>query len=185
MGNIVDVAHFAVPHLQTKRMLFREFQSNDLDDYHQITSDRECMRYLGGPVDRQTTWRLMALTLGHWALLGYGVWALTDINSNFLGRAGLFNQEGWPGVEVTWTIGRDKWGKGYATEAGRASLAFAFESIGLDRVICLAHPENVASQRVARKIGMSIDSMHELDGEQHFIYAITADSWRKSYAQQA
>jgi RimJ/RimL family protein N-acetyltransferase len=88
------------------------------------------MRYVGGPIDRAATWRLMVMLLGHWDLCGYGMWAMVERASRqFVGRAGLHNQEGWPGLELAWTVARDCWGRGYATEAGRVALDYAFEVV--------------------------------------------------------
>ena len=63
----------------------------------------------------------MALFIGHWALRGYGIWVV-EREGALIGRIGLWQPEGWPGLEVGWLLGRDAWGHGYATEAARASM---------------------------------------------------------------
>ena len=68
----------------------------------------------------------MAYFVGHWELRGFGKWALFEQGSGELvGRAGLLQPEGWPGLEVGWLVGREHWGRGYAPEAGRASMEWA------------------------------------------------------------
>lgn len=165
-----------VPVFDTERLLFRPFYHSDLDAFALITGDAEVMRFLGGPVDRVATWRMMALTLGHWQLRGYGVWALVNIKTQALvGRAGLFNQEGWPGIEATWTIAREHWGRGLGTEAGKAILDYAFGSLKVKKVIALIHPENISSRRVAEKIGMRPESTYLLQNIAHRLYSIEAE----------
>src|SRR5689334_1247843 len=94
-------------------------------------ADAEVMRFLGGPVGREQAWRHIALLAGHWVLRGHGQWALERrAEGRFLGRAGLWEPEGWPGLEIGWTLRRDAWGAGYATEAARAAIAWAREALG-------------------------------------------------------
>ena len=75
-----------------------------------------------------------------------------------MGRAGLHRpeQDDWPGVEVGWTLRPDCWGRGYATEAGAASLAYAFGVLGLSEVFSVILPENARSQAVARRLGLTL-----------------------------
>ena len=74
-----------------------------------------------------------------------------------MGRIGLWNPKGWPGLEVGWLLARSRWGEGLATEGGRRALAWAFDMLAADHVISLIRPENVASIRVAEKLGESRD----------------------------
>ncbi len=115
-----------VPRLETERLLLREWRDGDLDVYAELCADPEVMRFLGGPVERAQAWRTMALMAGHWSLRGYGNWVLERrADARLIGRAGLWAPDGWPGTEVGWTLARDAWGAGYATEAGRAAMAWA------------------------------------------------------------
>ena len=145
----------AVPRVETQRLLLREWRDGDLDAYAELSSDPQVMRHLGGPVDREQTWRGMALHAGHWALRGYGNWVLERRADGVLvGRAGLWNPEGWVGLEVGWTLARHAWGQGYATEAGRAAIDWAWATLGAERLISLIRPDNTASARVAQRLGM-------------------------------
>jgi RimJ/RimL family protein N-acetyltransferase len=145
-----------VPELLTPRLRLRGFASGDADALAAMYADSEVMRFLGGVIDREESWRKLALHVGHWALRGYGNWAVERRSDGvFLGRAGLWNPEGWPGLEVGWKFARHAWGQGFATEAGRAALDWAWSSLDVARIISLIHPENTASVRVAERLGMT------------------------------
>jgi RimJ/RimL family protein N-acetyltransferase len=113
------------------------------------------VRYLGGKtLTKKQAWENMALILGHWSLLGYGIWAVERLGTGELvGRAGLLNLPGWPDVEVFWAFSPKFWGNGYATEAARAAVDWAFREAGIARLISLIHPENQPSAAVALRLG--------------------------------
>jgi RimJ/RimL family protein N-acetyltransferase len=145
-----------VPVLRTDRLVLRTFTPDDFEPFAQIVSDPEVVQYLdaGAPISREECWRGMALFIGHWHLRGYGWWAVEDRRSHdFLGRIGLYNPEGWPGIEIGWLLRRDKWGAGLATEGATAALTFAFDVVGATHVISLIDARNTRSIRVAEKIG--------------------------------
>jgi RimJ/RimL family protein N-acetyltransferase len=146
----------AIPVISTDRLLLRGLTQDDFEPFATIVSDPEVVRYLddGAPISREDCWRGMALFIGHWNLRGYGWWAVEDRRTgDFLGRIGLYNPEGWPGIEVGWLLRRDVWGAGFATEGAIAALDFAFDVVGADHVISLIDPRNTRSIRVAEKIG--------------------------------
>ncbi len=180
-GNATSAVSCTIPTLTTERLILRGFLASDLDPYAALNADPEMMRFTGGgrPSDRKSTWRLMAMLLGHWHLRGYGMWAMVErASGQFIGRAGLYNEEGWPGLEAAWTVARDRWGRGYATEAGRVALEYAFETVGSDHVISIIHPENAASIRVAEKLGETFESTTNIWGREQAIYGISRDRWK-------
>jgi RimJ/RimL family protein N-acetyltransferase len=155
-----------VPRLQTERLLLREWREDDLDAYAAMYADPEVTRFLGGPLTREQAWRQIALHIGHWQLRGYGQWVLERReDGRFIGRAGLWRPEGWPGLEVGWTLRRDAWGAGYATEAARAAMRWARETLGAGALISLIAPANEASAHVARRLGMTPGAPRDLLGE--------------------
>ena len=165
-----------IPTLETARLRMRAFRVDDLDAYAAMCADPEVMRFLGTGVtlDRSEAWRSMAGFLGHWALRGYGMWALEEKQTGTLvGRSGFLNPEGWPGFELGWTLGRPSWGKGFATEAARRALDYAFEDLGRKRVISLIRPANTPSMRVAERLGMVRAGEVELLGGPAFVYEAT------------
>jgi RimJ/RimL family protein N-acetyltransferase len=140
-------------------------------------SDAEVRRFIGGgpAPTREEAWRHMAMLAGIWTLRGYGHWAIEAKDSGRLvGRAGVWFPEGWPEIEAGWVIGREHWGSGYATEAGRAALQQAFATLGVAHVISLIDAENVASRRVAEKLGGTIDKKDVFRGQELLFYGYTA-----------
>lgn len=142
-----------VPELATERLLLRGWRESDLDAYAAIAADEETMRWVGGMQPRPTAWRTLALYAGHWALRGYGLWAV-ECGGELVGRIGLWRPEGWPGLELGWMLARHTWGNGYATEAAAAAVAWAWEQLDVDRLISLINPDNARSIRVAERLGM-------------------------------
>ena len=161
--------------LETERLVLRMFRESDTDAYAEMVGDPEVMRFLGGgqPVPRAEAWRNMAMILGHWQLRGYGMWAVEEkATGEMVGRVGCWRPEGWPGLEVGWTLRRRFWGRGYATEAARASLSYAFTTLGQTRVISLIAPENVNSIRVAERLGEKPEGEWDVFGTKVIIYAV-------------
>jgi RimJ/RimL family protein N-acetyltransferase len=161
--------------LETSRLVLRPFRGEDLDAYAALCADIEVMRYIGAGavLSRGEAWRSIAAMLGHWQLLGYGMWAVERKSDGLLlGRAGFLNPPGWPGFEIGWTLAREHWGKGYASEAARTALAYAFGTLGRDRVVSLIRPGNERSIHVAEKLGERLSGEVELMGSKALVYAI-------------
>jgi RimJ/RimL family protein N-acetyltransferase len=123
------------------------------------------------PVEAAEAWRDMAFHAGHWELRGYGHWVLEALDTGEpVGRAGLLNPHGWPGLEVGWTVAREHWGKGYAPEAARAACRWAHDELGARHIISLILPSNANSIRVAEKLGEQVEGSFELRGFDHRVY---------------
>jgi RimJ/RimL family protein N-acetyltransferase len=168
-----------MPTLETERLVLRMFRDSDTDAYAEMMADPQVVRFLGGkPLSRMEAWRSMAMIVGHWQLRGYGMWAVEErASGEMVGRVGCWRPEGWPGVEVGWTLRRAYWSRGFATEAARASLAYAFEKLNQTRVISLIAPENIASIRVAERLGERPGDDWEILGTKVVIYGIERDAW--------
>jgi RimJ/RimL family protein N-acetyltransferase len=163
----------APPVIETERLVLRPWSGSDWEPYAAMCADAEVMRYLGTGVtlSRDDTWRAIAGMIGHWALRGYGMWALeSKAGGELVGRAGFIDPPGWPGFELGWTLARPHWGQGYATEAARAALRCAFDTLGRDRVIHLIRPGNEPSIRVAERIGAKAAGEVELLGSVALVY---------------
>jgi len=174
------MSRVAIPRLETPRLVLRGFESGDLDLFAAMCADVEVMRYLGSPtLDRAGAWRKMALHLGHWELRGYGKWAVVEgATGHLIRRVGLWNPEGWPGLEVGWLLARDRWGHGFATEAGAAALRFAFERLGAEHVLSVIHPENAPSIRVAERLGERYERSLEIGTVPVVVYGIGRAAWQ-------
>jgi RimJ/RimL family protein N-acetyltransferase len=123
----------------------------------------------------------------HFDRYGFGLWAVEEAGSkSFIGFAGLsippFEAAFTPCVEVGWRLARDHWGKGHATEAARAALTFAFQTLGLREVVAMTVPGNARSWRVMEKLGMRrteefdhprVPAGHPL--RRHVLYRISTD----------
>jgi RimJ/RimL family protein N-acetyltransferase len=144
-----------VPVLETERLLLRPLRQDDLDEYAAIMADPEVVRYLGSPpMTRDQAWRHIALMLGHEQLRGWTNNAVVETaTGRLLGRCGLWQPEGWPGVEVGWALGRFAWGRGFATEAAIAWRDWAFANLDVDELVSVIHRDNEPSKRVADRIG--------------------------------
>ena len=171
------------PRLETERLILRMMGEEDFPEYARMSADPEVMRFLGDgkPVNATDAWRNMASLIGHWQLRGYGLWAVEEKSSGkFVGRIGFYNPAGWPGFELGWTLARESWGKGYATEGARRALQFGFEDLRRQRIISLIDPANLPSIRVAERIGEKATGKMELLGHEVLIYAIDRDEWRRA-----
>jgi RimJ/RimL family protein N-acetyltransferase len=165
--------------LETERLTLRMWREDDFEEYARICADAEVMRYLGGkPFTRLEAWRHMAFLVGHWQLLGYGHWAVEEKESGrLIGRMGFLNPAGWPGFEVGWTLARECWGRGYASEGARKMLSYAFTEMDREHVISLIHRENKGSIKVAEKMGEKLEGQTEVLGIPVLIYGISRDAW--------
>jgi RimJ/RimL family protein N-acetyltransferase len=160
--------------LETDRLVLRMWREEDFEAYAQMCADPDVMRYLGGKTfDRTEAWRHMAMLIGHWHLLGYGHWDVEEKESGrFAGRLGFLNPAGWPGFEIGWTLAREFWGKGYATEGARRALTYAFEELDKPHVISLIHADNRASIRVAERLGETLEGTARIMGFDVLVYGI-------------
>lgn len=174
-----------IPELQTERLILRGYRNEDFEPLAEFMADADVVRWLSGtPQSRADAWRGFAGSIGHWQLRGYGTWAVERKEDHaFIGRVGMINPEGWPGLEVGWTLGKPYWGKGYATEAAEIAMRYAFLTQPADRIISCIHPDNVPSQAVALRLGETKGERSELViGGTVFpidIWAIARTDWEK------
>jgi RimJ/RimL family protein N-acetyltransferase len=145
-----------IPTLETPRLRLTALATRHFDDYAAMLADPDSTRWIGDgqPLDRTGAWRSLAMLLGHWELRGCGMWALElKDTGKFIGRAGLMYPEGWPDLEMGWMLKPEFRHRGFATEAGRAVLDFAWNQMRAPRVISLVRIGNEASDRVAERLG--------------------------------
>lgn len=158
----------------TDRLLLRMLHDADFEEYAAIHADPEVTRYTTrSHLDRMEAWRHLAVIAGHWHLRGFGMWGVFEKETGRLaGRVGFHQPDGWPDFELGWTMGRAFWGKGYATEAARRCVQFAFGEMGRDHLISLIDPANVASIRVAERIGETLQGEFQLGEHRLLVYGI-------------
>lgn len=172
------------PRLETERLILRAWRADDFDGFAAMMEDAEVARFLTvdqRPQDRATAWRDLAMLVGHWALRGYGMFAVEEkATGAFVGRVGAWQPEGWIGFELGWGLARPFWGKGYAHEAARAAGAWCFARFPLEKLVSLIHADNTRSQTLARRVGMApgVNTLHA--GMPHVIWTINRDDWAKT-----
>ena len=143
--------------------MLRGWREEDVGPYARLCADPEVMRFIGAgsTLTLEQSREQVSRFIWHWDERGFGLWALEERGSGaFVGFAGLAHQEDWAEgehkTEVGWRLGREFWGRGLATEAARASVAYGFETLDLERIISIIQPENAASRRVAEKAGLTL-----------------------------
>lgn len=152
----------AIPRIETDRLILRAFERADFDAYAAIRADETVARWTvgGKPLTRAEAWPKILQHAGHWALMGYGFWAVEEkATGAMIGEAGFIDMQrdydpkvnGVP--EIGWIIAPAAQGKGYATEATTAAIAWGAQHFGPIRVIAAVSVENTPSIRVAEKCG--------------------------------
>ena len=147
--------------IETERLRLRQFALDDLEDFYRVVSELGFNRYIPGwQPTREKTQTALARNIEHWRERGYGQWALERrASGEFLGYCGLRYLPDKNEVELLYGIAAAARGAGLVTEAAKASLRFGFEEAGLDEIIAVADPQNIASTRVMEKAGMRRDGM--------------------------
>ncbi len=144
--------------IETARLYLRQFTLDDLDELYRIYSDPEIMKYLTGVRTREATETAIHTMLQCWKENNFGMWAVVSkIDCKMIGRCGLCFLDKTSEVELGYTLNKAYWNQGLATEASFASLNYGFEILQLDRIVAIARPENIASQRVIQKVGMKYE----------------------------
>jgi RimJ/RimL family protein N-acetyltransferase len=172
---------------QTARLLLRRWCDDDLERLVALFSDPRVARFLsvdGRPWTRERTVGVFEHFRRQWREHDFGPWAAIDKQTGrWLGQIGLNELPSWPGpykVEVGWELDPSVWGRGLATEGGRAALRYGFEVVGLERIISVARADNVASRRVMEKCGLVFQEEVTHQGALVVWYAIDRAGWQTS-----
>jgi ribosomal-protein-alanine N-acetyltransferase len=166
--------------LETNRLRFRRLVLNDLDALFALYRDKETRQYFPDGTDGTLTHEETRREID-WFLNGHpdhpelGLWAAIHKETNqFIGRCGLlpWTIEGRAEVEIAYLLDKRYWRQGLGTEAAKALLRYGFEQLRLSRLICMVHPENVASAKVARNIGMTLEKEMVDDAGPFLLFSI-------------
>ena len=180
-----------IPRLKTERLIMRGPGAQDFEAFAAMMAKPDVARYIApAPMSRADSWRALSSAIGHWHLRGYGGWTVERKSDGaFMGRVGMINPEGWPGLEIGWTLDQPFWGKGYATEAAAAAMRYAFLTQPVERLISNIDPKNAASQSVAKRLGETKGDRIALTiGGKDYpvdIWFITRQDWQKRTAAPA
>lgn len=165
--------------LRSQRLNVRPFEDDDIKAMHSVYGNSEVMRYVGEgkPASLAQTTALLRLYRQHQHDHGYAFWAVIEVESGMpIGDAGFAVTE--HGVELGYTLGRDWWGRGMATEAASLCVETAFGPLGLQRLVGLADVANPASARVLTKLGFRFQRDLMAYGRPHTQFVLTRDSSR-------
>jgi RimJ/RimL family protein N-acetyltransferase len=173
------------PRIETKRLILRPWRASDIAPNSAMLSDPGTARFIAADGKAVTTeiagWRNAAVISGHWALHGFGMFVVEEKSTGYyVGRVGPWCPPGWPGFEVGWGIAKEFRGKGYAVEAARASIDWAFDSFEIDEIMHCIETENAPSQAVARKLGARKDREIELFGKPADAWITRRALWRRN-----
>lgn len=160
--------------LETPRLLLRKFTPDDADALEKVIGDPVAMVWYAAPFDREGVETWIRRNLDRYEREGHALWALVlKSTGEMIGDCGCVTQEveDQTAIEIGYHVRRDHWGNGYATEAARACIDFAFEKLGAPYVISMIRPGNINSRRVAEKNGLTCEKIVFWKGFDHCIYA--------------
>jgi RimJ/RimL family protein N-acetyltransferase len=157
------------PVLDTPRLQLRGWRSEDRGPFAALNADPEVMEWMPAVLTRAESDRTVDRIEAHFAQHGFGPWAVTH-ERRFLGFVGLlhtpFEAAFTPCVELLWRLSRASWGHGYASEAARAVVSFAFDALALHELVSFTVPGNTRSRAVMERLGMRRDPSGDFDHPQ-------------------
>lgn len=151
--------------LETERLILRPPALSDLDNLIALRADPEVMKYIayigtGDPQTPEQVKRFLKIAMDYQEKYGFSFCSVFEKETNhFIGQAGLFHigfYDEQPDIEIAYRLHQQYWGKGYATEAAKALVAWGFAHLSVNRLVGLLVPENTRSKHVLEKVGMSL-----------------------------
>jgi RimJ/RimL family protein N-acetyltransferase len=176
--------------LDTDRLTLRLWQPEDFEEFAAMCAEPDVMKFIGRdgkPLPRFLAWQGFCAMAGHWKLRGFGMFAVIErATGELAGRVGPWHPEGWPGFELGWALRKKFWGRGYATEAGQRCLEYAFTDLHRPHLISLIDPANIASIRVAERVGEHLEGTVVLPDSQKEVlqYGLSREEWLRRRAAQ-
>lgn len=148
------------PVIRTGRLVLRGLDARDFDAFADFFGS-ERSRFVGGPLDREMAWKVLARVIGHWTLRGYGTLGFAPKGSDgpAIGMAGPWFPEGWPEPEIGWMLWDEtREGQGYAHEAVEAVRAWTYRTLGWRTAVSFISPDNARSIALAERLGARPDT---------------------------
>ena len=177
-GSVAAVARFTVPaEIRTERLLLRQWRADDVDPLFEIYQQPAYLEFMPAADLDRTRAQIQTFMYG-WEADGHSQWAAEDLASGrLIGRIGLLRHHDWPlepdPVEVGWTLHRDYWGRGLATEGGRAAVeAWREHLLEDERLLSITVPANLRSRAVMERLGLTYRGHTQWRGFDHVWYAI-------------
>jgi RimJ/RimL family protein N-acetyltransferase len=178
--------------LSTARLSLRHWRAADAPAFAALSADPEVMQFMPARLTRAQSEAFARQAQAQLAQRGFGLWAVEVREERpFIGYVGLspvgFVASFTPAVEIAWRLERASWGCGYATEAAREVLRFAFEDLGLPEVVAFTVPANLRSRAVMQRLGLRYEADFEHPRlpaghalRPHRLYRLNAAAWRTS-----
>jgi RimJ/RimL family protein N-acetyltransferase len=149
------------PTLKTQRLTLRLHKRDDFQSCFDLWNDPGVYKYIGGkPATDNEVWSKFLRCVGHWEIMGYGYWVVVENSSGkYVGEIGYadWHRDIEPSIkgmpEIGWILHSKAHGKGYATEALQEVIAWGDKNLNSEKTVCIINPENIASLRVAEKMG--------------------------------
>lgn len=159
--SVIASSFAAVPVLETARLLLRGFRAEDFDAWFALSRPPAYHRYFTpGPMPAEEVWKLLLRSAGHWAIMGHGFWAVEEkASGRLVGAVGFLSLKRdldpplGDAPEIGWVLDPAVHGRGYASEAAAAALDWGVGQFGPVRTVCIIHPGNEPSLRLAAKFG--------------------------------
>lgn len=179
--------------LHTERLLLRTWQPADLPGFAALNGDPQVMRHFPSVMSRPQSDAMARRMQAHFAQHGFGYWVLERHGQpGLIGVLGLqrvnFEAAFTPAVEIGWRLQQAHWRQGYALEAARAVLTFAFEKVQLEQLLAFTVQANLPSQALMQRLGMQRDPHDDFDHpllpeghplRRHLLYRLSRDTWRE------
>ncbi len=170
--------------IETPRLILRVPSLEEFEPWCAYMADEESARYIGRVKSPSEVWRGIATMVGSWQMVGFAMFSVFDKQTDrWVGRVGPWMPHDWPGHEVGWGVVKSVWGKGYALEASAASMDFAADVLGWTDIIHSIHPDNVASQKLAQRLGSTNRGPGKMPPPFHNdpvdLWGQTAKQWRE------
>lgn len=180
--------------LTTPRLRLRQWQDDDREPFARLCADPEVMRYFPSVVSRERSYAVVDVLARPIAERGWGFWAVERRDrGEFIGFVGITVPSHplpcGPCVEIGWRLAREHWHQGFATEAARESLRFAFEDLALDEIVAYTAVGNAPSRAVMARLHMQCDPREDFDHpavpvdhpvRRHCLYRLPRSAWRRN-----
>jgi len=173
--------------LTTDRLRLVPMADEHFEGLFAMNNDAEVMRYITGKPDTpEATWAMIERVKARWAEWGYSWWSFFEIETGMIVGAGCIQHLGRDAanpLETGWRLRRDRWGRGYASEAAEHMAAFAFETVHTPLLTAVCDPLNTGSSHVMKKLGMRYRGIEHWYDSDVATYEITAEEWRARKAR--
>ncbi len=170
--------------LTTPRLRLAPMADAHLDGLFEMNRDPEVMRYITGrPDTRADTQAMIDRVKRRWGEWGFSWWTFFERETGEIVGAGCIQHlrgETANPHEIGWRLRRDRWSRGYGSEAARRMAAFAFDTLQAPEIVAVCDPANDGSAHIMKKLGMSYRELQRWQDADIAVYGMTADEWRRS-----